>query len=55
MNYYYGSGYDFIGWCAGEGGRYRGVLISYFDSIEEMLQEKVDCPILSIGDIIKEM
>lgn len=29
--------------------------ISYFDSIEEMLQEKVDCPILSMEDIIKEM
>lgn len=29
--------------------------ISYFDSIEGMLQEKVDCPILSIEDIIKEM
>lgn len=29
--------------------------IRYFDSIEEMLQEKVDCPILSIEDIIKEM
>lgn len=29
--------------------------ITYFDEIENMLKEKVDCPIISVNDIIFEM
>ena len=29
--------------------------IHYFDEIEEMLEQKVDCPILSLEDIVYEI
>lgn len=29
--------------------------VYYFDEIEEMLSEKVDCPVLSLEDILYEM
>ena len=29
--------------------------ITFFEQIEEMLSEKVDCPVISLEDIISEM
>ena len=30
-------------------------VVYYFDAIEETLKQKVDCPILSLGDIVYEV